>query len=80
VGRGVATAETIYLGDVPAPSSAERPLTVALMKNGIADEEFLGAAGTARARKTRAHAISELPVDAFRLSSGEPAIATVYQK
>jgi nicotinate phosphoribosyltransferase len=78
--RGIAFAETIYLGDVPEPSTAERPLTVSLMNDGIANEQFLGAAGTAAARATRERAVDELPADALRLSNGEPAIPTVYKQ
>jgi nicotinate phosphoribosyltransferase len=78
--RGTAIAETIYLTDAPAPSASERPLLVSLVKDGIANARFLGAAGTAAARETRERAVSELPVDALRLSNGEPAIPTVYQQ
>ncbi|PRY69475.1 nicotinate phosphoribosyltransferase [Glaciihabitans tibetensis] len=77
--RGVATAETIYLGDPSGAAEEGRQLRVSLMVGGVADERFLGAAGTALARATRERAISEMPVDALRLSNGEPAIPTVYR-
>ena len=82
--NGVATAETIYVEDAAHPAQqhqatdAERPLHVALITAGVAQEQWLGAAGTAAAREHRAAAIAELPVDALRLSRGEPAIPTVY--
>ncbi|MGV8884658.1 MAG: nicotinate phosphoribosyltransferase [Microbacteriaceae bacterium] len=82
--HGVATAETIYVEDAAHPTQqhqatdAERPLHVALITDGVADERWRGAAGTLAAREHRAAAVAELPVDALRLSRGEPAIPTVY--
>ena len=75
---GVATAETIYIGGAPAASDAERPLLVPLMSAGVADEKYLGTAGTLLAREHRAAAVAELPIDALRLSKGDPAIPTHY--
>jgi nicotinate phosphoribosyltransferase len=75
---GVAAAETIYIGGVPADAAHERPLLVPLMTDGGADEQYLGTAGTLRAREHRAAAVAELPVDALRLSRGEAAIPTHY--
>jgi nicotinate phosphoribosyltransferase len=76
---GVAVAETIYLGQEPQPSAAERPLLVPLITNGIANDAYRGAAGTVLAREHCAMAVAELPADALRLSGGEPAIPTVYR-
>jgi nicotinate phosphoribosyltransferase len=76
--NGVAEAETIYIGGVPADAAHERPLLVPLMADGVADEQYLGTAGTLRARGHRAAAVAELPVDALRLSRGEAAIPTHY--
>jgi nicotinate phosphoribosyltransferase len=76
--KGVAVEETIYVGQQPAASPTERPLAVKLMTDGVADARYLGTEGTALARTTRQGAIDELPDEAFRLSSGDPALATVY--
>jgi len=76
--NGVAVAETIYVGDEPQPTDAERPLLVPLMVDGEPVIEYLGAHGTGVARTHRAAAMAELPDQAFRLGRGEPAIPTVY--
>ena len=76
--NGVAVAETIYVEDERQVRDDERELHVPLITAGVADERWLGAAGVATAREHRAAAIAELPVDALRLSRGEPAIPTVY--
>jgi nicotinate phosphoribosyltransferase len=75
---GVATAETIYVGDAPADRADERALLVPLVVAGEPVAEYLGAHGTGVARTHRAAAVAELPASAFRLSRGEPAIPTVY--
>ena len=76
--NGVASAETIYIGDAPAAGDSERPLLVPLITNGEPEEKYLGPAGTVLARDHRATAVAELPPDALRLSKGDPAIPTVY--
>ena len=76
--NGVAVAETIYVGDEPQPTDAERPLLVPLMVDGEPVIEYLGAHGTGVARTHRAVAMAELPDQAFRLGRGEPAIPTLY--
>jgi len=76
--NGVAVAETIYVGDEPAPNDNERLLHVPLMVAGEPVVEYLGAHGTGVARTHRAAAMAELPDQAFRLGRGEPAIPTVY--
>lgn len=75
---GTAIAETIYVGREPVSSPSERQLLVSLMVDGVANSAYVGDEGTALARATRQKAIAELPDDAFRLSSGEPAIPTDY--
>jgi nicotinate phosphoribosyltransferase len=52
---------------------------VTLMTDGVPNPDYIGAAGTAHARETRARAFAELPADALRLSRGEPTIPTVYR-
>ncbi len=77
---GVASAETIYPWGAREPGTDERPLLVPLVTDGVPDERYRGSAGTLLAREHRAAAIAELPVDALRLSRGEPAIPTLYAK
>ena len=79
---GVATAETIHVVDpddtAPAEATPGRALLVPLITDGVIDERYRGAAGTALAREHRASAIAELPASAFRLSRGEPALPVRY--
>lgn len=74
---GVATAETIHL-DEPGPADAGRPLLVPLVTDGVTDRRYVGPEGAKRARDHREASVAELPITAFRLSRGEPAIPTVY--
>lgn len=78
--RGIATAETIHVGDDAQLAANERPLLVPLMTDGVADARYVGPEGTRLARETRAASIAELPADALRLSRGEPAIPTLYRE
>ncbi len=78
-----AVAETIHVETSRATGLADadhnsRPLYVALATAGIPDPRYLGAEGTALAREHRAASLAELPLDAMRLSRGEPAIPTVF--
>jgi len=77
--NGVAVAETIYVEDSAGATDAERALLVPLITDGVADPQWLGPEGTASARAHRAAAVAELPLEALRLSRGEPAIPTVYR-
>jgi len=80
---GVATSENLHVADDPdsptAQADAGRALLVPLVVDGIPEERYLGAAGTALAREHRAVAVAELPVDAFRLARGGPVIPTKYE-
>ena len=76
--RGTAVAETIHIGAEPESGADGRPLLVPLIVNGEPDARFLGPAGTELARAHRASAIQELPVEAFGLGEGDPAIPTHY--
>lgn len=76
--------ERVYVGD-GAGGAGEfeageqlRPLMVHLMAGGRADPAFTGAEGTRAAREHRATVMQELPIEAFRLGRGEPAIPTTY--
>ena len=75
---GVATAEVIHVGRPDDADAHHRPLLVPLVTDGVPDERYRGAAGTALAREHRAAAIAELPREAFRLGRGEPVIPTVF--
>lgn len=72
---GMAVEESIHVESV---AGAGRPLHVPLVIDGVADERYLGAAGTALAREHRAAAVAELPPTAFRLSRGDPILPTTY--
>lgn len=75
---GRATAEVIHVGEPEGATSSHRPLLVPLMTDGVPVERYRGAAGTTLAREHRAAAMAELPLDAFRLGRGDPAIPTSY--
>jgi nicotinate phosphoribosyltransferase len=83
---GTAREEVIFIGDEPAsaapdvdPNAVERGLFVPLMTNGEADERYLGAVGTQRARAHNATVMQELPIQAFRLGRGEAVIPTTFR-
>ncbi|WP_213813882.1 nicotinate phosphoribosyltransferase [Glaciihabitans sp. dw_435] len=76
--NGVAQTETIHVGDEQATTESQRALLVPLITNGTVNEIYRGEAGTALAREQHAQSMAELPVDAHRLSRGEPAIPTIY--
>ncbi|QAY73642.1 nicotinate phosphoribosyltransferase [Agromyces protaetiae] len=77
--------ELVYIGDGPAgddefeAGDQLRPLLVPLIVKGEADASYLGAEGTRAAREHRANVMQELPIEAFRLGRGEPAIPTTYR-
>ncbi len=75
---GHATAELLHVEAPEQATAHHRPLLVELMRDGVADERYLGPAGTSLAREHRAAVIGELPQGAFRLGRGEPAVPTVY--
>jgi nicotinate phosphoribosyltransferase len=76
--RGTAVAETIHIGAEPEFGADGRPLLVPLIVQGEPDARFLGPSGTELARAHRASVLQELPVEAFGLGEGDPAIPTVY--
>lgn len=76
---GVAVAETVYVDGDHRHTDSERALTVGFVDGGVTDERYLGVGGTRRARDHHAAVRAELPVDAFRLSHGDPVIPTVYR-
>lgn len=71
---GTAAAEVVGIGEPPAGDHDDRPLLVPLVTGGvITEEEPLSAA---RERHTRSRA--ELPLDAMKMSRGEPVLSTLY--
>jgi nicotinate phosphoribosyltransferase len=73
---GVATSELVSVGPHPAPLPGDRDLIVTLVEDGEPDPRWLGPAGTAAAREHHARVVRDLPVQAFRLRAGDPAIPT----
>lgn len=76
---GLATTELIYQASEGRPDVEGRDLIVDLMTDGSADARWLGRDGTLAARDHREKALTELPLNAFRLSRGEPVVPTVYR-
>jgi nicotinate phosphoribosyltransferase len=74
--QGTATAELVTVGSHPAPLPGDRDLLVTLVEDGEPDPRWLGPAGTAAAREHHARVVRDLPVEAFRLRAGDPAIPT----
>jgi nicotinate phosphoribosyltransferase len=73
---GTAEAEIIGIGEPPIGDSNDRPLLVQLVKDGeIVGDESLE---TIRERHLRARA--ELPLDALKMSRGDPVIKTSYDQ
>jgi nicotinate phosphoribosyltransferase len=72
---GVAEAEVIGIGEMPANDGNDRPLLVDLMRGGVVIGDLTLAAARTRHERSRA----ELPPRALRLSRGEPAIPTIYE-
>jgi nicotinate phosphoribosyltransferase len=72
--QGTAEVEIIGIGAPPSGDSNDRPLLVQLVDGGkIIGEESLD---TSRERHMRARA--ELPLEALKMSRGEPVIDTIY--
>jgi nicotinate phosphoribosyltransferase len=72
--QGTAEAEIIGIGAPPSGDSNDRPLLVQLVDGGkIIGEESLD---TSRERHRSARA--ELPLEALKMSRGEPVIDTIY--
>ncbi|MGH3501228.1 MAG: nicotinate phosphoribosyltransferase, partial [Nocardioidaceae bacterium] len=69
---GVAEAEVLGVGAEPVDDGADRMLLVPLVRGG----EVVGREPLAAARDRHESAVAELPVEARKLSRGEPAIDT----
>jgi nicotinate phosphoribosyltransferase len=78
---GRALEEVVVRGSGSAVAAPEdyglRPLQVTYARGGEIDSAYLGAAGVNRARDHHQGAAAELPIQARRLSDGEPAIPTI---
>jgi nicotinate phosphoribosyltransferase len=72
---GIAEAEVIGVGEMPANDGDDRPLLVELVRDG----EVVGATSLEQARARHEQSRAELPAKARQLSRGEPAIPTVYE-
>ena len=73
---GQATEEHIYVGATPTPRADERPLLVPVIRDG----ESVHTASLAEARQHCREAIGGLPADAMKLSPGDPALDTRYER
>ena len=73
--RGVAEAEVVGIGEMPANDGNDRPLLVELIRDG----EIIADLALETARDRHEHSRAELPPRALQLSRGEPAIPTVYE-
>ncbi|WP_353827298.1 nicotinate phosphoribosyltransferase [Agromyces sp. SYSU T0242] len=84
-GTRTAREELVFVGDGPegvdelAGDDRLRPLMVCLMHEGRADGAYTGVTGVEAARAHHREVMQELPIEAFRLGRGEPAIPTVYR-
>ncbi|MGN6128278.1 MAG: nicotinate phosphoribosyltransferase [Humibacter sp.] len=76
--HGIAVSEMVHIAQHGGPLPAGRPLHVALIEDGNALDEYLGAAGVEAARAHHAAVRSELSESALRLGRGEPAIPTEF--
>jgi len=72
--RGVAQAEVIGIGDPPDGDRTDRPLLVPLVAGG----ELVGEEPLEAARERHQRVRAELPLDAAKMSRGDPVIPTVY--
>jgi nicotinate phosphoribosyltransferase len=76
---GIARAEVVRTSPTATSHSDERELLSPLIVGGEPMDGVTGAEGVAAARLHRERAVAELPLDAFRLTRGEPALETVYE-
>jgi nicotinate phosphoribosyltransferase len=72
--RGTAEAEIVGVGVPPDGDTNDRPLLVQLVKSG----EIVGDESLEAIRQRHLHSRAELPLEALRMSRGEPVIETVW--
>jgi nicotinate phosphoribosyltransferase len=73
---GVAVAEMVRTGMPPPPRDDERPLQIAVVRDGEATIDVSLAEARMRCRSSR----EALPPEALKLSPGDPAVATVHEE
>jgi nicotinate phosphoribosyltransferase len=73
---GVATAEVIAIGGEPIGDHDDRELLVPLVRKGV----VVGAEPLLAARDRHERSRGELPMDATKMSRGDPVIPTIYEK
>ena len=71
---GTAQVEVVGIGEAPTDDGDDRPLLRQLVSAG----EIVGRESLEEARRRHLDAVGELPLDARKLSRGEPAIPTEY--
>jgi nicotinate phosphoribosyltransferase len=71
---GVAEAEVIGIGEPPTGDSDDRPVLTRLVDRG----EIVGEEPLSESRERHFRSRAELPIDALKMSRGEPVIETVY--
>ncbi|MFP5283861.1 MAG: nicotinate phosphoribosyltransferase, partial [Actinomycetes bacterium] len=71
---GTAEAELIGIGSAPAGDADDRAVLVPLVQGG----QVMGDEPLAAARDRHQRRRAELPMDALKMSRGEPVIETVY--
>lgn len=76
---GRAVAERVVIAEQEPDPGDGRPLVVPLVVEGRIDHAHLGVAGVRAARDHHAGVVRELPLEATRLSRGDPAIPTVFE-
>jgi nicotinate phosphoribosyltransferase len=76
---GFATAEIVRTSAVASARSDERELLTPLVVRGEPVDGVMGPDGVAAARSHRERSVAELPLEAFRLTRGEPALPTIYE-
>lgn len=72
--NGVAEAEVIGVGTPPDGDGNDRPVLVQLVDHG----EIVGDEPLSAARERHFRSRAELPIDALKMSRGEPVIETIY--
>ncbi|HIT76973.1 MAG TPA: nicotinate phosphoribosyltransferase [Candidatus Avipropionibacterium avicola] len=74
--RGTATAEVIGIGEPPEGDSNDRPLLVPL----VVDGEITWSESLEASRERHRRSLDELPLDALKMSRGEPVIETQWEE
>jgi nicotinate phosphoribosyltransferase len=72
--KGTAVTELMGIGEAPPTDDNDRPLLLPLVRDG----KVVGREPLTDARARHQRAMAELPVEAGKLSRGEPAIDTEY--